>query len=172
MFRLNLGESRQTDILFTRPSGYGRTPVMARQTLGPYGAFAYRATDLIYLTLNPISGRRQIFCAVRSMRRISRLHLPAACSSNASRDVHDEEYRRPRCGIRRRRGIRSVSRELPLPDPGRLPLERCPTVGHQRRPGAAAGHARDREGQPGDPLRHLRRRPVDEQGPALGCAAS
>ena len=67
-------------------------------------------------SLNPTSGKPPTSCAGRWMPPTSRPTSSRCCSSSASRDVYDEEYAGSAGGIRRRRGIRPVPAELPLPD--------------------------------------------------------
>ena len=88
-------------------------------------------------------------------------------------DVHDEEYQAALAESGGDEEYALFPAELPLPDSRGLPLERCARGGDQRRPGAADGHARHREGEPGNALRHLRRCPVDQQGPParIRCSA-
>ena len=86
-------------------------------------------------------------------------------------DVWDEEYARAS-------STRPATSELAwLPGVHRFQIpEGCHwsdvrAKAEQRRRGAPARDARDRAGQPGHPLRRLRRRPLGEQGAALRRAA-
>ena len=119
---------------------------------------------------NPPLGGRQHPARAGGRGRLQDLHLPAA--------VLQAHLRRLRRGVRRRAGrVRRRPGVRPLPENHRFQIpEGCHwndvrAVDRKRRPGAPEGDARDREGQPGHPLRHLRRRPVDQQGAPLRCPA-
>ncbi len=98
--------------------------------------------------------------------RLQGLHLPA--------DVLQADQRRLPGGVRRRRWTSPAATTSSPPSP-RTTASPSPTgcLWHDVRErtenvgaGAAYRAARDREGQPGDAVRHLRQRHVDEQGQA------
>ena len=82
-------------------------------------------------------------------------------------DVFDEETQAALDGIRRGCGVRVLPGEPPISDSGRRALARGAASGQERRSCASSRHARHRDGQPRQALRHLRRCPMDQQGPAV-----
>ncbi len=112
-------------------------------------------------------GRRHAPARHHRRRRLQAVHLPAAVLQAPLRRLRRGDAERAR-GVRRRRRVRRSSR--------RTTASRFRADAHWREVRQAATnvgralqtrHARHRDGQPRQALRHLRRRPVDQQGPPL-----
>jgi type I restriction-modification system DNA methylase subunit len=69
-------------------------------------------------------------------------------------------------------GISPLPGEPPLPDPARSALARPRARPPRTSAGRCRTHAGDRDGQPRQAVRHLRRRPMDQQGPPVRCHAA